>query len=172
MNREFFYFWNRENSGTAQNQYKCWTKQKLDNRAKVELDLAFVPIQFHFLSSVVQLSPLQIHPGLSYTFLTFFSHFVCTYNICTIYGRPIPVVEIPSTLFQGCFITKTSEVNEPHWDIRGTKHSVSWKRGWMISQLSARDCGVFNVPSWCINWTPPSSVMNLYSSHIWWVWPL
>ena len=110
------------------------------------------------------------HPGLSYTFLTFFSHFVCAYNICTICRRRI-LVEISSTLFQGCFTTKTGEVCEPYWDIRGTKNSVSWKRGWMISQLSARNCGVFNVPSWCINWTPRSSVMNLYSSHIWWVWP-
>ena len=122
------------------------------------------------LSPVVPLSPFQINPGLSYSFLTFFSHFVCTYNICTICRRRI-LVEIASTLFQGCFIAKTSEVSEPHWDIRGTKNFVSWKRGWMISQLSAPYCGVFNVPSWCINWTPRSGVVNLYSSHIWWVWP-
>ena len=64
------------------------------------------------------------HPGLSYTFLTFFSHFVCAYNICTICRRRI-LVEIPSTLFQGCFTTKTGEVSEPYWDIRGTKNSVS-----------------------------------------------
>ena len=48
---------------------------------------------------------------------------------------------------------------------------LTWKRGWMIHQLSTRDCGVFNVPSWCMNWTSRSSAMNLYSSHIWWVWP-
>ena len=29
----------------------------MDNTAKVELDLAFVPIQFHFLSPVAPLSP-------------------------------------------------------------------------------------------------------------------
>ena len=97
----------------------------MDNRAKVELGLAFVPIQFHFLSPVVPLSPLQIYPGLSYTFLTFFNNFVCTYNIYTICRQRIPEVEIQSTLFQGCFITKTCEVKEPLWDIRGTKNSVS-----------------------------------------------
>ena len=48
---------------------------------------------------------------------------------------------------------------------------LTWKRGRMISQLCTRDCGVFNVPSWCMNWTSRSSVMNLYSPHIWWVWP-
>ena len=123
---------------------------------------------FHFLVPVRACFP-NIQDYL--ILLTFFSHFVCTYNTCTICRRRIPVGEFPSTLFQGCFITKTSEVSEPHWDIRRTKNSVSWKRGWMIPQLSARDCGVFNVPSWCINCTPRSSVMNLYSSHIWWVWP-
>ena len=149
--------------GTGNGKMKTGKKQKMDNRAKV---------QVCFCCHISFSGPRACFPLQDYLILlTFFSHFVCTYNICTICRRRI-LVETPSTLFQGCFITKTCEVCEPHWDLRGTKNSVSWKRGWMISQLSARDCGVFNVPSWrCINWTPRSSVMNLYSSHIWWVWP-
>ena len=145
----------------------------MDNRFK----LAFVHLFTFFIFRslcLFQLFPIPHYRNRSQDYLillTFFSDFVSTYNTCTICRRRIPVREVPSTLFQGCFITKTFEVSEPHWDIRGTKNSVSWKWDWVISQLSARDCGVFNVPSWCMNCTPRSSVMNLYSSHIWWMWP-
>ena len=153
-------------------QNENWEKQKMDNRAKVQVcfwsHFSFSDPRACFPFPVIE-TGARINL-IIFTVLTFFSHFVSTYNICTICRRRI-LVEIPSTLFQGCFITKTFEVSEPHWDIRGTKNCGSCKEGWMISQLSARYCGVFNVPSWCINWTPRSSVMNLYSSHIWWVWP-
>ena len=144
----------------------------MDNRAKVQVcfcsHFSFSGPRACFPFPIIETRARNIL--IIFILLTFFSHFVSTYNTCTICRRQI-LVEIPSTLFQGCFITKTCEVSEPHCGIRGTKNSVSWKRGWMISQLSARNCGVFNVSSWCINWTPRSSVMNLYSSHIWWVRP-
>ena len=82
---------------------------------------AFVHI-FHFPVPVIETGARIIL--IIIILLTFFSHFVSTYNICTICRRRI-LVEIPSTLFQGCFTTKTGEVSEPYWDIRGTKNSVS-----------------------------------------------
>ena len=102
-------------------------KQKMDNWAKVQVcfcsHFSFSGPRACFPFPIIERGARIIL--IIFILLTFFSHFVSTHNTCTICRRRIPVREVPSTLFQGCFITKTFEVSEPHWDIRGTKNSGS-----------------------------------------------